>query len=118
MPDDQQQDPLKALEDLIAQRKAGAAVPPADASPAEPAVVIPPRIDTDALLAAAKVRDEVDIAKQRQKFEELKQTSPQYQAATEQKAAATADQVVADEFSDAYQIRQIDHTTMPAEDVK
>ncbi|OGJ15694.1 MAG: hypothetical protein A2632_00725 [Candidatus Pacebacteria bacterium RIFCSPHIGHO2_01_FULL_46_16] len=118
MPDGQQQDPLKALEDLIAQRTAGAAAPPADASSAEPAVIVPPRIDTDALLAAAKARDEVDIAKQRQKFEELKQTSPQSQAATEQKAAATADQVVADEFSDAYQIRQIDHTTIPSEEIQ
>ena len=114
MPDDQQQDPLKALEDLIAQRKAGA--PAGDTSP--PATVeesIAPQVDTEALLAEAQARDAVDIATQRQKFEELKQTSPQYQAATEQKQAAQAEQTQADVFSDDYKIRQIDHTTIPEE---
>ncbi len=115
MPDDQQQDPLKALEDLIAQRKAGDAAAPAAATPpAEPPV---PKIDTEAMLAEAKARDDASIAAQRQKFEELKQTSPQYQAATEQKAAAQEEQSEADAFSDDFAIRQIDHTTIPAEDI-
>ncbi|MDA1079951.1 MAG: hypothetical protein O2840_04675 [bacterium] len=110
MPDDQQQDPLKALEDLIAQRKAGGAAAPAAATPAEAA---PPQIDTEALLAEAHSRDEQSIAEQRQKFEELKQTSPEYQAATEQKAAAQEERSVADAFSDDFAIRQLDHTTIP-----
>ena len=114
MPDDQQQDPLKALEDLIAKRKAGAPAGDAPPAPAEeqPAA---PQVDTEALLAEARARDAADIAAQRQKFEELKQTSPQYQAATEQKQAAQAEQTEADAFSDDYKIRQIDHTTIPDE---
>ncbi|NCN82410.1 MAG: hypothetical protein GW947_00420 [Candidatus Pacebacteria bacterium] len=112
MTDDQQQDPLKALEDLIAQRKAGVAPPPADAPPAEPS---PPQIDTEAMRAEAKAKDEVDIAAKRQEFADLKQTSPQVQAATEQKQAADEAQTEADAFTDDFQIRQIDHTTIPDE---
>jgi len=113
MPDDQQQDPLKALEDLIAQRKAGDAAPLV-AAPVEPPA--PPLIDTDALQAKAEVRDAASIEKQRAEIAALKD-SPQQQVVATQQAVANADKVTQGEFSDDFAIRQVDHTTIPAEDL-
>ena len=115
MSDDQQQDPLKALEDLIAQRKAGAASPPVADVPAEPPA--PPQVDTEALQAQARERDAASIENQRTEIAALKD-SPQQQAVATQQAAADADTAAHGEFSDDFAIRQIDHTTIPAEDLE
>ena len=79
------QDPLKALEELIAKRKASA---PADDSAAAAPVEPPePLVDLEKLEEEARVRDESSIKAQQEKLKGIDST-PEYQARVQQDAAA------------------------------
>jgi len=79
------QDPLKALEDLIAKRKAGAPADDAAAQPEEPPA--PPPVDVEKLEEEARARDEISIKEQQEKLKGIDST-PEYQARVQQDAAA------------------------------
>ncbi|PIY80412.1 MAG: hypothetical protein COY80_02940 [Candidatus Pacebacteria bacterium CG_4_10_14_0_8_um_filter_42_14] len=79
------QDPLKALEELIAKRKAGA---PADDLAAAALVDPPvPLVDLEKLEQEARARDEISIREQQEKLKGIDST-PEYQARVQQDAAA------------------------------